>query len=122
MSLAAHLVRLAEAVGAELRVRITAGHPGVAKAWAAVGDLESVPLVRAGFNVAGVTRSATGCYRVTFAPPFANGNYAVVAMAGADSPVGVTLGTRTAEGVDVFCVTPAGVPVDLAALDVVVFS
>jgi hypothetical protein len=59
-------------------------HPGVAKAWVlfngtgAVGSITPI----ASYNIASVTKNATGDYTVAFSVPFSTSNYVCAAVAG----------------------------------------
>ena len=69
MSLASRISALASRVGLEVKTKIDATHPGVARAWVCFGYVGTQVVVRASHNVASVTRTAAGRYRVTFAAP-----------------------------------------------------
>lgn len=79
MSLATRISALASRIGLEVKTKIDASHPGVAKAWVCFGYTDSQVVIRASYNVASVTRLATGRYRVTFANAMPDANYCWVA-------------------------------------------
>lgn len=120
MNLAQHITELAQRLALELKTRITADHPGVAKAWvcfgvSGAGDEASV-MVRAGFNVQGITRTSTGRFRVIFASPMVDANYcwqAFARNAGQQKTMKyaaarVLAEAKTAEYVEVICATASG--------------
>lgn len=129
MSLAAQLSALANRIGAEIKGLIRPDHPGLAKAWVSFGYVGGVVKIHASFNVADVTRLAAGRYRVSFATPFADANYAWVAFARSNtnsSPqrmalVRATLDAKTASYVDVICSTAAGSLADTTECNLVVY-
>ena len=67
MSLATRITALASRIGLEVKTKIDASHPGVARAWVCFGYVGSQIEIRAAHNVASVTRTAAGRYRVIFA-------------------------------------------------------
>lgn len=79
MSLASRLTALASRIGLEVKTKINASHPGVARAWVCFGYAGGQVVIRASYNVASVTRLATGRYRVTFASAMPNADYCWVA-------------------------------------------
>ena len=72
MSLASRIAALADRVGLEVKTKIGASHPGVARAWVCFGYVGNQIVLRAAHNVTSVTRSATGRYRVRFAVAMAS--------------------------------------------------
>ena len=129
MSLARNIAALATAIARELKARITADHPGVAKAWVCFGCAGNQVAVRAAFNVRSVTRLAAGRYRVTFAARLPDADYCWLAFArNAGRPSAmkfaaarVTAEAKTADYVEVVCATPAGTLADTGELNLVVF-
>ena len=79
MSLASRITALASRIGLEVKTKIDASHPGVARAWVCFGYTGSQVVIRASYNVASVTRLATGRYRVSFASAMPNADYCWVA-------------------------------------------
>ncbi|MCK4150608.1 hypothetical protein HFK90_26235, partial [Ralstonia pseudosolanacearum] len=69
MSLTGNIAELAAAIAQEVRARITADHPGLARAWVCFGTEGNQAVIRSAFNVQSVVRLATGRYRVVFAEP-----------------------------------------------------
>lgn len=75
MSLADRLAALTVAVAHELKARVTAQHPGLAKAWVRFGAVHGHErghdqrrlVLHAAHHVAGVQRLSRGCYLVHFA-------------------------------------------------------
>ncbi|MCX7246653.1 MAG: hypothetical protein NTX31_03100, partial [Burkholderiales bacterium] len=63
MSLSQRIADLAAAIGRQVKTRISADHPGVARAWVSFGYASNRITIRSSFNVRSVTREATGKYR-----------------------------------------------------------
>jgi len=129
MSLARSIARLAAAIAREIKTRITAEHPGVAKAWVCFGYVGSQVVIRAAYNVQSVTRIATGRYRVTLQTPMPDADYCWTALArnaGNQSVMKfasarVSAEAKTADSVEVSCVTQAGTVSDPTELNLTVF-
>lgn len=129
MSLTANLLALAEAVARELKARITAEHPGVARAWACFGFVNGELKVRAAHNVREVTRLAAGKYRVTFDTPMPDAGYCWTAFARNTGNQGtlkfaaarVNAEAKSPGYVEVICATQAGTLTDTAELNLMVF-
>ena len=81
MSLATRITALASRIGLEVKTKIDASHPGVAKAWVSFGYVSNQVVIRAAHNVVSVTRLGTGRYRVSFANAMTDANYCWVAVA-----------------------------------------
>ena len=79
MSLASRISALASRVGLEVKTKIDATHPGLARAWVCFGYVGNQIVVRSSHNVVSVTRLGTGRYRVTFANAMADANYCWIA-------------------------------------------
>lgn len=128
MSLVQKISKLATAVGTEIKSRITAFHPGVAKAWVCFGYVGGQIVVRDGYNVQSVSRQATGKYRVQFARSMPDAKYAWHAFArqgsGQTAPqfaaARSTAEAKTADYLEVICVTASGTLVDTAEMNLVV--
>ena len=129
MSLARSIARLAAAIGREIKTRITADHPSVAKAWVCFGYVGSQVVIRAAYNVQSVTRIANGRYRVTFHTPMPDADYCWTAFArnaGNQSVMKfasarVNAEAKTTDSVEVICVTQAGTLSDTTELNLTVF-
>jgi hypothetical protein len=133
MNLAQHITDLAQRLALELKTRITADHPGVAKAWVCFGVSgsgdEAEVVVRAGFNVQSVTRTSTGRFRVTFSTPLADANYcwqAFARNAGQQhsmkyAAARVLAESKTAEFVEVICATASGNLSDTSEMNLTVW-
>ena len=129
MTLARNIADLAAVIGREIKSRITADHPGVARAWVSFGSVGNATVIRASFNVQSVTRVATGKYRVTFATPMFDTDYCWTAFArnaGNQSTLKfaaarVTAEAKTANYVEVICATQAGTLSDTTELNLTVF-
>lgn len=129
MTLARSIADLAAAIGRAIKSRITADHPGVARAWVSFGSVGNATVIRASFNVQSVTRVATGKYRVTFATPMFDADYCWTAFArnaGNQSTLKfaaarVTAEAKTANYVEVICATQAGTLSDTTELNLTVF-
>ena len=115
MSLATRLTALASRIGLEVKTKINASHPGVAKAWVCFGYVSNQVVIRASYNAASVTRLATGRYRVTFANAMPNADYCWVASTLKNTTilglqrialVRASADTKTAQHLDVSCASP----------------
>ena len=128
MNLVQKISDLATAVGAEVKSRITAYHPGVAKAWVCFGYVGDQMVIRAAYNVEAVTRLVAGKYRVDFARAMPDAKYAWHVFArqggsqasmqfGAARP---TAEAKTADYLEVICVTANGTLVDTPEMNLMV--
>jgi len=129
MNLVQNIASLAQAIATEIKQRLTPEHASVAKAWVCFGVVRSQLVIRAAYNVANVLRMATGKYRVVFATPLPDANYAWFAFArnaGDASSMKfaaarVSAEAKTAEYVEVICTTASGTLSDSTELNLVVF-
>lgn len=129
MSLAARIAALASRIGLEVKTKIDAGHPGLARAWVCFGYVGNQVVVRAAHNVASVTRLAAGRYRVHFASPLPDANYCWVGVARSNTNTGTqrllivrsTADEKTSTHVDVGCATTAASFADSPEIDLVVY-
>ena len=112
MSLASRITALASRIGLEVKTKIDASHPGVARAWVCFGYTGSQVVIRASYNVASVTRLATGRYRVSFASAMPNADYCWVASTLKNTTilglqrialVRASVDTKSAQHLDVSC-------------------
>ena len=112
MSLATRITALASRIGLEVKTKIDASHPGVARAWVCFGYTGSQVVIRASYNVASVTRLATGRYRVSFASAMPNADNSWVASTLKSASilglqrialVRASADTKTAQHLDVSC-------------------
>ncbi|MCX7916093.1 MAG: hypothetical protein N3A53_07300, partial [Verrucomicrobiae bacterium] len=81
MSLASRISALASRIGIEVKSKIGASHPGVARAWVSFGYTGTQIVLYAAYNVASVARTAAGRYRVTFTTAMPDANYCWTALA-----------------------------------------
>lgn len=129
MSLASRIAALADRVGLEVKTKIGASHPGVARAWVCFGYVGNQIVLRAAHNVANVTRTAAGRYRITFATPMPDANYCWTALARSSVDSGqqrialirATSDVKTAQYVDVSCATTATSFADSSEINLMVF-
>lgn len=133
MNLAQHITDLAQRLALEFKTRITADHPGVAKAWVCFGyegsGNRAAVVVRASFNVNSVTRISAGQYRVTFINPMFDASYcwqAFARNAGSQSSMKhagarATAEEKTAEFVDVICTSSSGSLTDTTEMNLTVW-
>lgn len=129
MTLARNIADLATAIGREIKTRITAEHPGVAKAWVCFGTVGNQVGIRASFNVQSVTRIAVGKYRVTFATRMPDTSYcwtAFVRNAGNQTALKIAAArvnaeAKTTQYVEVICATQTGTLSDTTELNLTVF-
>ncbi len=128
MSLVQKISDLATAVGAEVKSRITAYHPGVAKAWVCFGYVGAQMVVRAAYNVQSVARLAAGKYRVTFTRAMPDAKYAWIAFAREGggqasqqfAAARFTAEAKTADYLEVICVTASGTLSDTPEMNLTV--
>ena len=129
MSLASRISALASRVGLEVKTKIDATHPGLARAWVCFGYVGNQIVVRSSHNVASVTRTAAGRYRVTFAAPMPDANYCWTALARSSTNTGqqrvalvrASSDLKTAQYVDVSCATAASSFDDSSEINLVVY-
>ncbi len=81
MALVDRLVDLVSRIGAVMSTKIDAGHPSVARAWICFGYVGGQVVIHASRNVASVTRSAAGRYRIHFASALPDTGYCWTALA-----------------------------------------
>ncbi|QTD44981.1 hypothetical protein [Ottowia testudinis] len=131
MSLQTRLLALCQSVAGQLRTRITANHPGVAKAWVCFGISNAQVQVRRSFQVQSVTRMARGRYRLNFVPALPTADYGWHAQVrdgldryGYPQMLQVTARTtqdsKTAQVLDIACVAIDGSLQDATEINVVI--
>ena len=129
MSLASQISALATRLANEIKTLVRPEHPGIARAWVTFGYSGGTMQVRASHNVSGVTRLATGRYRITFAVPLADANYCWLAFARSSVNTGTartalarsTSDAKTAAYVDVVCATGNTSLADTTEMNLVVY-
>ena len=129
MTLARNIADLAAVIGREIKSRITADHPGVARAWVSFGYVNNAIVIRASFNIQSVTRIATGKYRATFSTPMLDASYCWTAFArnsgnlstSKSAGARVIAEAKTTNYVEVICATQAGTLSDTTELNLTVF-
>ena len=129
MSLATRIAALASRIGLEIKTKIDATHPGLARAWVCFGYVSSQIVVRSAHNVASVTRTAAGRYRVTFATAMPDANYCWTAFARSNVNSGqlrvaivrASTDQKTAQYVDISCATVAAAFDDSSEINLVVY-
>ena len=129
MSLATRITALASRIGLEVKTKIDASHPGVARAWVCFGYVGSQIEIRAAHNVASVTRTAAGRYRVIFANAMPDDGYCWTALARSSTNSGTqrfatvraSTDEKTAQHVDVRCKTAGGAATDSSEINLTVF-
>ena len=129
MSLASRLLLLASRIGLELKTKVSASHPGVARAWVCFGTVGTQVVIASSHNVASVTRTATGRYRVSFAAAMPDAHYCWTALARSNADTGqqrfavvrATGDAKTPQYVDVSCSTAASSFADSSEINLVVY-
>ena len=129
MSLAAQISALANRVATEIKALVRPDHPGIARAWVTFGYTGGAIQIRASHNVSGVTRLATGRYRITFATAFVDANYCWLAFARSSSNSGSsetsrvrsTSDAKTSNYVDVLCASNKTKLADTTEMNLVVY-
>ena len=81
MSLSDRIASLAARIGIEVKTKIDASHPGLARAWVSFGYVDGQMVMHGARNVVSVERLATGRYRVHFTQPMPDADYCWVALA-----------------------------------------
>ena len=117
MSLSDRIASLAARIGIEVKTKIDASHPGLARAWVSFGYVNGQMVMHGARNVVSVDRLATGRYRVHFTQPMPDADYCWVALARSSTDSGTqriaiaraSADQKTAEYVDVSCATMAGI-------------
>lgn len=128
MTLSQRVADLASRIGAELKQRIDADHPGVAKAWVNFGWTNRIEM-GAAYNVALVLRLSEGRYRIVFKTPFADTHYCWLAFArNAGSARSLKFAAARAQAeakttayIEVACMTANGAFSDTTELNLVIF-
>jgi hypothetical protein len=129
MSLASRIAALAGRIGREVKAKIGADHPGLARAWVCFGYVGDQIVVRAAHNVSTVTRTAAGRYRVTFATAMPDADYCWMALARSNTNSGTqrvvivraSSDEKTPTHVDVGCATTAASFADSPEINLVVY-
>jgi len=129
MSLASRISALASRIGLEVKAKIDATHPGLARAWVCFGYIGSQIVVRASHNVASVTRTAAGRYRVTFTTAMPDANYCWTALARSSTNSGTqriaivrsTSDQKTVQYVDISCATSSASFSDSSEINLTVY-
>ena len=129
MSLASRISALASRVGLEVKTKIDATHPGLARAWVCFGYVGNQIVVRSSHNVASVTRLGSGRYRVTFAMAMPDTNYCWTALARSSTNSGTQriaivrsiADQKTAQHADISCATSSASFSDSSEINLVVY-
>jgi hypothetical protein len=129
MSLVQRLEALATRLGLEVKRKIGADHPGVARAWVCFGIVDAQVILRSAHNVAAVIRLGKGRYRVHFDTPLPDADYAWTAWARSNTDSGqqrnalvrASADLKTPEFVDVVCATSQTSFGDSAEINLVVY-
>ena len=82
MSLTLQISALTGRIAQELNTRITADHPGLARAWLYLEERDGRVAVLAAYNVRNVIRHGKGRYRVTWAIPMQDEYYLCLLASG----------------------------------------
>lgn len=133
MTLTQRITDLASSIAREFKSRITASHPGVAKAWVSFGcevsNGQTLVVIRCAFNVATVERLSVGQFRVVFGTPMVDASYCWQSFsrnAGNQSSMKQASARqlaeeKTPEFVEVICTTAAGTLSDTSEMNVTVW-
>jgi hypothetical protein len=129
MSLASRISMLASRIGLEIKNKIDADHPGLAKAWVCFGYVDGQIVILASYNVASVTRTATGRYRITFALGMPDTSYCWTALVRSSTNsstqriaiVRSTSDQKTTQYVDISCATASASFSDSTEINLTVF-
>ena len=129
MSLASAIAALASRIGFEVKTKIDASHPGVARAWVSFGYVDGQVVIASSYNVASVVRTAVGRYRVHFAVTLPDANYCWTALARSSTNSGnqrsailrSTSDLKTEQFVDIACGTSSASFDDSSEINLVVY-
>ena len=129
MSLASAIAALASRIGFEVKTKIDASHPGVARAWVSFGYVGGQVMIASSYNVASVVRTAVGRYRVHFAVTLPDANYCWTALARSSTNSGnqrsavvrSTSDLKTEQFVDIACGTSSASFDDSSEINLVVY-
>jgi hypothetical protein len=129
MSLASSIAALAARIGLEVKTKIDATHPGLARVWVSFGYVGGQVVIASARNVASVVRTAAGRYRVHFAVAMPDANYCWTALARSSVDTGqqriavvrATADAKTAHYVDISCTTAASSFADSSEINLVVY-
>ena len=130
MSLASSIAALAARIGFEVKSKIDATHPGLARVWVSFGYVNGQVVIASARNVASVVRTAAGRYRVHFAVAMPDANYCWTALARSSSSnsgqqrlavVRASSDLKTAQYVDISCATTATSFDDSSEINLVVY-
>jgi len=125
MSLASSIAALAARIGFEVKAKIDATHPGLARVWVSFGYVGGQIVIGSARNVASVVRTAAGRYRVHFAAAI----YCWTALARSSTNSGqqrvavirASSDLKTAQYVDISCATTATSFDDSSEINLVVY-
>ena len=128
MSLASGIAALAARIGFEVKTKIDATHPGLARVWVSFGYVGGQVVIGSAHNVASVVRTAAGRYRVHFAVAMSDVNYCWTALARSSNSgqqrlavVRASSDLKTAQYVDISCATAATAFDDSSEINLVVY-
>lgn len=115
MSLVSRVAALAARIGLEVKAKIDATHPGLARVWVSFGYVDGQIVIASAHNVASVVRTAAGRYRVHFAVTMPDAKYGWTALVRSTSDL------KTAQYVDVSCATSQASFDDSPEINLVVY-
>lgn len=129
MTLASSIAALAARIGFEVKTKIDATHPGIARVWVSFGYVGGQVVINGSHNVASVVRTTAGRYRVRFAVAMPDTNYCWTALARSSTNTGqqrlalvrATSDLKTVQYVDISCATAASSFDDSSEINLVVY-
>ena len=129
MSLASSIAALAARIGFEVKTKIDATHPGIARVWVSFGYAGGQVVIHGSHNVASVVRTAAGRYRVHFAVAMPDTNYCWTALARSSNNSGTqriaivrsSTDLKTAQYVDISCATTSASFDDSSEINLTVY-
>lgn len=129
MSLSSAIAALASRIGIEVKSKIDADHPGVARAWVSFGYVNGEVVIAAAYNVASVVRTAVGRYRIHFAVVLPDASYCWTALVRSSTNSGTqraaivrsTSDLKTVQFVDISCATAQASFDDSSEINLVVY-
>ena len=129
MSLASSIAALAARIGFEVKTKIDATHPGIARVWVSFGYVGGQVVIASAHNVASVVRTAAGRYRVTFATAMPDDGYCWTALARSSTNTGTqriavvraSTDQKTTGHVDISCATTLSSFADSTEINLTVY-
>ena len=129
MIIASSIAALAARIGFEVKTKMDATDPGIARVWVSFGYVNGQVVIASAHNVASVVRTAAGRYRVRFAVAMPDANYCWMALARSSTNSGMqrvaivraSSDLKSTQYVDISCATTAASFDDSSEINLVVY-